>query len=316
VPYAIEPLVFEKVVDWSIEAVYAMVAPNDLWAAELAGARRRRIWPWRRFGAWLQRTLFTATGLMGLLTRSVWHGVFERYPLSPELEVAVAAAAGRTRYIDDVVLAQARQLGQWLSEHQRDVAALFNLVAVAIQEAEGYLAASGAEKKGYARGLVLEALEAAGFTTLTRGMGRALTEWIVDLSIDAGVRLFHKHGRFEHRSAAPVEAPSADVRAAPGRVGAAFVGPPPPGSQRVAAPPTRWTAPGPRSSTPAFAARPTAAGAPRSAWGPGFAPLVDAHMALSRVGWDIVMDHLWLAGDALASGWAVDAVRPPRHRQY
>ncbi|MDA0167616.1 hypothetical protein OJ998_00840 [Solirubrobacter taibaiensis] len=260
VPNALEPLAFERIVDWTIELVYPLASGNDLWTSGRAPARAGFL---RRARAFIERVFLRGHLLEAIATRWIWRGVLAGYPLPGTLEARVEAAVRRTASVDDIILAQLRQGAAWVGEHQRDVAALVNLVSVAAHEAEGFLEATGAEKKVYAREIVLAVLDDARLIPAGAGVARSLVVALVDVGLDVTVNLFNKHGHFEHRAW-------------------------PAGAQRRPAAPTR---PDSFVAPVALGFTPPGIGSAPTMVTDLLAPLVQSHYALSQLGWTLFKQH-------------------------
>lgn len=193
-PLLIEPLVYEAVADVSIDAVVLLLDRNGLWKtpAPPPGALRRRA---RRLRHLLARPF---APLRAWLAALILHRVLSRHRVPPELAKKLDEAAEVTRVGD--FLAVGAELAGWVARHRPQVIAMVEIVSFTVQEAEGMLRASGAEKKAYACDLILIFLEDEGLIPVA-GLWRPLAESLVGALIDAIVRIFHRRGLF--RSSSP-----------------------------------------------------------------------------------------------------------------
>jgi hypothetical protein len=133
-----------------------------------------------------------------------------RAPLSPELLAALAALErqGHLASLQSLLTGLTRLL-VWIGRHAPQVIAGFRLVVAAVQEAEGFLTATGAEKRAYARDLVWALLADLGLD-LKGGLLYAALDVLIGAAIEVAVKLFHERGAFTHRrlAGAPAGGPS------------------------------------------------------------------------------------------------------------
>jgi homoaconitase/3-isopropylmalate dehydratase large subunit len=74
---------------------------------------------------------------------------------------------------------------------------LVEVTSAAVQQAEVYVSLTGAQKKAYARDLVLAALEELGFEQGT-GLLFSIIDSTIQSSIEMSVNLFNKRGVFSN----------------------------------------------------------------------------------------------------------------------
>lgn len=192
VPGYLEPIFLNVAVGWVSHAVVVLLDRHSLWRPDAPPQPSLRV---RAAMPVVRRTSSGVQRLGDWLMRLSWRLVLAANPLAPTIKKAAENVAPT---FEDSVEALPG-LVVWGTRHRDLVAAFVEVVAVAVNEAEGFLEASGPEKKAYARDLVLVLLEENGFAAADSWAG-SLVGWGIDVGIEAAVHLFNKHGRFQHRS--------------------------------------------------------------------------------------------------------------------
>lgn len=197
IPDYLEPLVMQVLIDEAVDALVRVLNRYGMWeeAAEPARPLRAR---WARLWLALGRFFRPLLAAVARLAQRVWEAAHRRVPLSPQLREALDALEreGLIVRCQDVV-SWASTAVVWVVRHRAELAALFELVFAAVQEAESYLELSGPEKKEYATDLVLAVLDELGFKARA-GLMFAVVASTVSTSIEAAVHLFNKRGVFAH----------------------------------------------------------------------------------------------------------------------
>jgi hypothetical protein len=197
VPRMFRAIVVEAGVNIAIDFVVALLNANDgLWQANESDRQPIKAalaWPliwFEAFGRWIER------GTFGLwLSDAINRAVLKANPLTP----ALAAAVETMRQDDRLSIRQVREnvahVIRWVQAHRAQLAALVQLVSVAVQEAEAFLTLTNAQKKAYARALVLVFLEDSGLVG-DSALAQALVGWAVDWGIEFVVAVFKKRAIF------------------------------------------------------------------------------------------------------------------------
>ena len=196
IPKLLEQIVIDTMVDWSVDGVVLMANRYGLWtgATEAQPVTRpffsrvrqylRQIWTFVFiFGAWLAAKISE-----------------KRATLSPDIREYIDAVRREGLLIKGPQLFKgATDLIVWIGTHRTLLLSFLEIVFTAVQQAEGYLDLTGAEKKAYVRDLVLALLDELGFQQRV-GLFFGLIESTLDSAIEASVHIFNKRGAFSHRS--------------------------------------------------------------------------------------------------------------------
>jgi hypothetical protein len=196
IPEFLVPLIVEVGVNWTIDAIVTILNRNTLWepGGVVAHARpsifaRGILWLLRLWRSFVK--LPPVAWLFGRLARLGRRIVLMAYPLSPGVRAAVERIeATRGSTIEDAVL-RGVAVVRWIVNHQKEVMALIDVVAFAIQEAEFIGALSGPEKKIYARALILAFFEDVGIVGGPSSLTYQLLDGLLDGVIDAVVAIFN-----------------------------------------------------------------------------------------------------------------------------
>lgn len=201
IPSYMQALVLDVLADWSVDAVVLVANRYGLWTSDAAPPRRgweigRRIG--RALGR-LFRPLLEAGVRLAMAIRRLSH---RRAALRPEVRAALEAIRRESLLERRTDFAGAAvRLFVWMGRHREQLLAGFDLVFAAVQEAEYHASLSGAEKRAYARDLVLAVLDELGFTERV-GLLFATVDSLISGAIESGVHLFHKRGVFTPRAMA------------------------------------------------------------------------------------------------------------------
>ena len=192
-PSPFEPLLFEMIADWSIDAVVRVIDKHKLWEEE--GHLPPPSLP-TRISRWLFHPL---RGLRQRAARRISRWVLSRHPISPELQIR----------IEDVVQLNSKEaaplgsffgagldLVTWVGQHRKQVVAIVQVVALTVDHTEGFFEKTGAEKKIYARNLIIVFLQEEGLVPRSTGPGVTLFGAFLDGMIDAMVHMFDKRAGF------------------------------------------------------------------------------------------------------------------------
>lgn len=198
IPDYLQPLVIDTVVGWCVDAIVRVANRYGLWAEDVAAQRTFRM---MLAQAWLMlRKLLRPIGVLVVrIYTAIRDGLHQRGILSPQVLAAVRAVEreGLITTQGDLITGAVNLL-RWIANHRDQLVAGFEIVFAAVQEVEGYFALSGAEKRAYARDLVLAALDELGFKQRA-GLLFGLIDSLIGGGIESAVHLFHKRGVFEHR---------------------------------------------------------------------------------------------------------------------
>lgn len=202
VPKALQPMVKDILVDWSIDAVVVLARENGLWQEPDAQTSSPGIF--KRLLAWPRRLVKPLVN--GLLNVVAW--VYEksrrRRILSPEVKRAIAAVQR-----DGLLLSQRDMfIGvstgvEWVAKHRQQIVPLVQVVFTAVREADAFLDMRGPEKKAYARDLVLAVMSKMGIVS-TSSPFFGLATLMVDAMIETSVHLAKKRGLFKRIKEAQV----------------------------------------------------------------------------------------------------------------
>jgi hypothetical protein len=204
VPPFVGTLFISVAIDWTVDSVVAILNQNDLWVGAAEAAPARRDWLSRivggltRIARSLQRAaIVVAVGnwLQGIIRRLL----LAQHPLHPALRDAVESVRREGMPDISAFAVRWRDLAIWAAQHRREFVALVELVALAVQEAELFFELPGADKKVYARELMLAALEEYEIVDRDSPFEFAII-WMIDEVIEAVVPLFHDRGLFVHRT--------------------------------------------------------------------------------------------------------------------
>jgi hypothetical protein len=199
VPEYLRPFLVDVVVDWCVDVVVLLANQYGLW--ELPQPRQHTfrvfiavLWKW-------VQALFKPIWLaITWLFSRLWSLLQPRITLSPAALAAVRAVEREGLIVQPGnALTGAVRILAWVGSHRAQVIAMFELVFIAVQEAESYLSLSGPEKKAYARDLVLAVLDELGFRERV-GLLFAIISSLIDGTIESAVHVFNKRGIFVHRS--------------------------------------------------------------------------------------------------------------------
>lgn len=205
VPAWAEPMVIDVLVDVGIDAVVALTDHHNHWAVA-PEERPVRGWSplhllWTAFAAakeLLGRLLRPLLRLAGHIYTVVTDLLRRAIPIPSGLQAALREVdtAEIARDINDFNAFLEEAVG-WVTTNKGRILALIELIGDVVKTAEELLE-DGAQRKVYARQLMLLVLEETGIYT-GRGIGALLIELAVDQAIDAVVHLFNKRGTFHHR---------------------------------------------------------------------------------------------------------------------
>jgi hypothetical protein len=198
VPPELEPVLYDLVVNWTIDTVVLLLNRYGLWedGSAPAPAAMRLLW---RILAGIERLFRPLWTAAVRFIHSMRAKMRPRVTLSPEVKAAVDAVTreGLLATQEELVAGTASML-KWVAAHRDQLLASFELVFAAVNEAELVISLSGPEKKHYARDLVWAVLDDLGFRPRS-GLLFALVDAMIDVAIEASVRVFHKRGVFTHR---------------------------------------------------------------------------------------------------------------------
>lgn len=199
VPEFLVPVFLDFFVDWVVDVVVLMANRHGMW--EVSGEPRRfSRMVWVVIQSWL-RAIFRPVWVAILRTGLRISGLFDRTtPLPPELAAALEEVQRDGSLMDaSDLIAGAERVLVWISVHRIELIAAFELVLVAVQEAEAFIVElPGPEKKAYAQSLILAVLDELGFEERT-GLMFAIVNSLIGSSIEATVSLFNKRKVFLHR---------------------------------------------------------------------------------------------------------------------
>jgi hypothetical protein len=119
-----------------------------------------------------------------------WRIVLGLNRLSPDLQAKIDKIHPKVAG----TFAALRTIQRFFTEHRDFVLASAKILALATQQAEVLAEMAGPQKQAYARELILTFLEQFG-VDLDSIPGRLRIAWI-DVSIDATVEIFNRHGLF------------------------------------------------------------------------------------------------------------------------
>ena len=125
------------------------------------------------------------------MTGVAWRLVMGSATLSPGMNAAV----GRVEVQVGATFEALRALRSFLNDNPDLVAAIARLLSIATQQAETFAGLSGKQKQAYAHDLVMAFLEQNGLVA-EDGLWRRAVSGLLEVGIDATVKLFNKHGLF------------------------------------------------------------------------------------------------------------------------
>lgn len=190
IPAFLEPVLFEIIVSWTVDAIVLLLNRNQLWdlakpPAPAPGLLKRVL------TLLLKPLLWVADRLSGVMRR--W--VLSKHPLPPSVEAMVRKLEKEKLPGPDLFVQLGADTLKWLGRNRKRVLGLVEIISIGAKEAESFLEKSGREKKAYVRNLLLLFLEDIG--VLQQGsILNATVEWLADIAIDAIVLLFNKRQLF------------------------------------------------------------------------------------------------------------------------
>lgn len=196
VPAALEPLVVDYVIDWMVDVVVTACNHYGLWEE----VEPRSGYPWRVFIAraiqWLARLFSPIVRAIASIILWVRHAIAEQVLLSQEIRTALDAIEKEGLIVrSDEIIGEVKELISFMADHRKQLKAGFELVLVAVQEAETFASLSGPEKKRYATNLVFAVLDELGFVQ-RYGSLATLIKSLISVGIEISVHLFNKRGVF------------------------------------------------------------------------------------------------------------------------
>lgn len=198
VPRALQPVIIDLLVDWSVDVIVLMANQYGLWVEKGSLTISQSIFA--RLGLRLRRVarllVVYCIWLFGRIRQAFQRPVVIR----PELQAAIEAIEREGLIVSQGQLFRGvADLLVWVSARRKTLMALVEVVSAAVHEAEVYVSLSGPEKKAYARDLVLAVLDELGFNQRV-GLLFAIIDSTINSSIEASVHLFNKRGVFSHDS--------------------------------------------------------------------------------------------------------------------
>ncbi len=197
VPDYLEPMIIDIAVSWTVDALVTVTNSYGLWDEEASHDRIATLWVWVRFltaPIWIP-----ITWLVSLLWK-LRNAIRVRMPLSPSVRSAIEAVERRG------ILARKQELSRdaidvvlWINEHSKSLIAMVELVFSVVQEAERFTQLNGADKKQYARDLILEILHEAGFDVRS-GVFYFIIEVVINTMIEVAVDLSFNKSRISKSS--------------------------------------------------------------------------------------------------------------------
>jgi hypothetical protein len=197
VPSYLEPLVVDIGADWTIDTLVHLLNHQNLWSNESQPSSISS-GPFSRLINFL-KSLFAK--LQAKVAGFIRRWVLARYRLSEAAQVTIneISRLGLRDELDKIVDDGVKVIG-WIGSHRRELFAAIDLVSISVQEAETFLNLSGAQKKSFARDLILVFVEDTGLIRWQTGFWYFFVEWILDGTIDAVVAIFNRHQVFRHRT--------------------------------------------------------------------------------------------------------------------
>jgi hypothetical protein len=198
IPQFLQPVIIDLAVDWSVDILVLMANRYGLWVEKGALTRSQTIFA--RFRLWLRKRIRLLFLFVPWLFERIRRAIERPVVIPPEVKAAIDAVEREGLIVSEGQLFQGvADLLVWVSSRRRTLMVLVEVVSAAVNEAEGYLALSGPEKKAYARDLVLAVLDELGFAQRT-GLLFAIIDSTINSAIEGSVHLFNKRGLFTHRT--------------------------------------------------------------------------------------------------------------------
>lgn len=196
VPKFLEPVVMDIVVDWSVEVTVLLVNRYGLWTAKGSSAKPRSLLTTIKLQ--LRRAALVVVGIFFWVYVRIRRALQREVMISPEIKAAIDAVRREGLIVHHRELFKGvADLLVWISSKRRTLMVLVEVTSAAVQQAEVFVSLTGAQKKAYARDLVIAVLDELGFEQRT-GLLFAIVDSIIQSSIEASVNLFKKRGVFSH----------------------------------------------------------------------------------------------------------------------
>lgn len=195
VPKFLEPVVIEVVIDWSVEVVVLLANHYHLWVKEGSDKPRSLL---ANITLQLKRAALLVVGLLFWVYLRIRKALQREVIISPEIKAAIDAVRREGLIVDHRELFKGvADLVVWISAKRRTLMMLVEVTSAAVQQVEIFGSLTGAQKKAYARDLVLAVLDELGFEQTT-GLLFSIIDLTIQGSIEVSVNLFNKRGVFSH----------------------------------------------------------------------------------------------------------------------
>jgi hypothetical protein len=196
VPKFLEPVIIDVVIDWSIDVALLLVNRYGLWVEKGSTPKARSLLTTVK--SQFRRAVLGVVGLFFWVYVRIRQTMQREVMISPEVKAAIDAVRREGVIVHHQELFKGiADLLVWVSAKKRTLMMLVEVTSAAVQQAEVYVSLTGAQKKAYARDLVLAALAELGFEQGT-GLLFSIIDSTIQGSIETSVNLFNKRGIFSH----------------------------------------------------------------------------------------------------------------------